>query len=61
MDTCESPGKTGCCCSDETEAAVEETKHEAKSQAMEILRERFAGGEIDNAEFEEKRQVLAGM
>jgi putative membrane protein len=29
-----------------------------ESQALEILRERFARGEIDQAEFEQRRRVL---
>lgn len=41
----------GCCCGTQTEAA--------KEPALEILKERFARGEIDKAEFEERRQVLS--
>jgi uncharacterized membrane protein len=47
------PKASSCCGEEEKEAA------ETKSPAMEILKERFARGEIDKAEFEERRQVLA--
>ena len=50
-------GKCGCRCSDE-KTAGNQAAYETKSQAMEILKERFARGEIDKAEFEERRQVL---
>ncbi len=51
-------GKCGCCCGDEG-TAKGQAAHETKSHALEILKERFARGEIDKAEFEERRQVLA--
>ena len=51
-------GKCGCRCSDE-KTAGNQVAHETKSQVLEILKERFARGEIDKAEFEERGQVLA--
>lgn len=47
---------TGCCGS-----MQETTKHEASASALEILAQRFARGEIEKAEFEEKRQIIAGL
>jgi uncharacterized membrane protein len=59
MGKCESSKEaSSCCCSGEKEAAGQEIKNE-KAPAIEILKERFARGEIDKAEFEERRKVLA--
>jgi uncharacterized membrane protein len=52
--------KSDACCSDQKEPNAHETKHGVTSPAVEILKERFARGEIDKAEFEERRQVLVG-
>jgi uncharacterized membrane protein len=38
-----------------------DTPHETSSVALQILTERFARGEIDKVEFEEKRQIIAGI
>ena len=47
----------GCCGGPQGSAK----KAEGSSSALEILAERFARGEIDKAELEEKRQIIAGL
>jgi len=44
----------GCCVGRQTRTAEREI-----SPAIAILEERFARGEIDKAEFEEKRQIIS--
>ena len=46
--------ETGCCGGTQKTAT-------SRASALEILAERFARGEIDKSEFEEKRQAIAGL
>jgi uncharacterized membrane protein len=59
MGKCGPSKNASSCCGAEKETSGQEAAHATKSPALEILKERFARGEIDKTEFEERRQVLA--